>query len=269
MEVQATSTPNGHHLTPIPDAGPRGPTPNERTSPPFPRQPRENDRQRFTGTPTRQQMERPAHPPPPSQGRWPAHCLGGQLSTDTRPRELAADQRPAQAVGGKPTQNPPPRAGRNDTGPGHGHRPPDQLGPYTTGFPTPAATRPSRKGAEDAPLQREHAASGPSADTEMIQTSGSQESVDPMPATAACSMPQQREPSTGNVPGGHPGTAPGHPSPAGATPDQDRETMPPPAPRPPQPSNTGPFDDAELRALYGIHATAPPSELVAALREQR
>ena len=43
--------------------------------------------------------------------------------------------------------------------------------------------------------------------------------------------------------------------------------MPPPPPRPPQRRNTGPFDNAELRALYGIHATAPCSELVPALRE--
>ena len=43
--------------------------------------------------------------------------------------------------------------------------------------------------------------------------------------------------------------------------------MPPPPPRPPQQRGTGPFDDAELRALYGIHASTPSSELVAALRE--
>ena len=44
-------------------------------------------------------------------------------------------------------------------------------------------------------------------------------------------------------------------------------TSSPPPPRPPQQRDTGPFDDAELRALYGIHATTPPSELVAALWE--
>ena len=43
--------------------------------------------------------------------------------------------------------------------------------------------------------------------------------------------------------------------------------MPPPPPRPPDWRNKGPFDNAELRALYGIHATAPSSELVAALLE--
>ena len=43
--------------------------------------------------------------------------------------------------------------------------------------------------------------------------------------------------------------------------------MPLPSPRPPQQKGTGPFDDAELRALYGIHASTPSSELVATLRE--
>ena len=61
---------------------------------------------------------------------------GGQHATDTRPREPAADQRPAQGVGGQPPQHPPPRAGRDDSGPGHGHRPPDLPGLCTTGFPT-------------------------------------------------------------------------------------------------------------------------------------
>ena len=101
----------------------------------------------------------------------------------------------------------------------------------------------------------------------MTDTSGRRESGDPLPAAVACSMPHQREPSTRYVPGGDPGSSPGHPSPTGATPDQDQETMPPPPPRPQQRRNTGPFDDAELRALYGIHATAPSGELVAALRE--
>ena len=43
--------------------------------------------------------------------------------------------------------------------------------------------------------------------------------------------------------------------------------MPPKTPRPPQGRSTGPFDNVELRALYGIHATTLSSELVAALRE--
>ena len=101
----------------------------------------------------------------------------------------------------------------------------------------------------------------------MTETSDPPESDDPLPAAATSSMPEQRELSTGYVPGGHPGTTPGHPCPTSATPEQDQETMPPPAPRPPQLRSTGPFDYAELRALYGIHATTPWSELVAALRE--
>ena len=50
---------------------------------------------------------------------------GGQHAADTRPRGPMAHQRPAQGVGGQPPQRPPPRAGRGDTGPGLGHRPPD------------------------------------------------------------------------------------------------------------------------------------------------
>ena len=138
---------------------------------------------------------------------------GGQHATDTGPREPSADQGPEQEVGGQPPQHPPLRAGRDDTGPRHGHGPPDQLGPYTTGFPTPAATRPNPQGAEDAPQQPEHDVSDPGQDAEMTQTSGPQESGDSLPDAAACSMPQQWEPSTGNVPGGQPGTAPGHPLP--------------------------------------------------------
>ena len=42
---------------------------------------------------------------------------------------------------------------------------------------------------------------------------------------------------------------------------------PPPLPRPPERRNTDTFDDAELRAVYGIHANTPSSGLVAALRE--
>ena len=67
MEGQTTSTPNRHHLPPIPFTGPRGPARNGRTSPPFQRQPSENDGQRFTHTPTMQQTVRPACPPPPSK----------------------------------------------------------------------------------------------------------------------------------------------------------------------------------------------------------
>ena len=71
MEVPTTPAPNAHHLPPIPDADPRGPAPNERTSPPFSRQPSASNWQRFTRALTGQQTECPAHPPPPSQGQRP------------------------------------------------------------------------------------------------------------------------------------------------------------------------------------------------------
>ena len=115
--------------------------------------------------------------------------------------------------------------------------------------------------------QREHDAIGPGADAEMKETSGPQESHDQLPAATTCSMPQQRGPSTEYAPGVHPGTTSRQPSPTSATLDQDKVTLPPPTTRPPQQRGTGPFDDAELKALYGIHATTPSSELVAALRE--
>ena len=43
--------------------------------------------------------------------------------------------------------------------------------------------------------------------------------------------------------------------------------MLPPPPRPPQQRNTDPFDEAELRAVYDIHANTPLSGLMAALRD--
>ena len=101
----------------------------------------------------------------------------------------------------------------------------------------------------------------------MTRTSGPQESPGPLPAAMACSVPQQQDPSTNYVPGGPPGTNSRHPSPAGAALDQDRKAMPPPPPRLPQQKGAGPLDDAELRALYGIHASKPSSALLATLRE--
>ena len=90
----ATPTPNRHHLPPIPDASPRGPAPNGRTSLPFSRQSSASDRQRFTRTPTGRQAERPAHPPPPSQGPRPTRCGG-----DHTPRTLGRGSlRPTQGL---------------------------------------------------------------------------------------------------------------------------------------------------------------------------
>ena len=72
----ATPTPSGHHLPPIPDAGPRGPAPNGRTSPPFSRRSSASGRRRFTRAPAGRRTEHPAHPPPPSQGQRPTRCRG-------------------------------------------------------------------------------------------------------------------------------------------------------------------------------------------------
>ena len=101
----------------------------------------------------------------------------------------------------------------------------------------------------------------------MTETSGPQKSGGSPPTALSCSMPEQREPSTGNVPEGHLGTTPGHPFPTATTPDHDRETIPPAPPTPPQRTNKVPPDDAELRVLYEIHANTPSSGLFAALRE--
>ena len=123
MEVPTTPTPNGHHLPPIPDAGPRGPAPNGRTSPPFPRQPSASNRQRFTQAPARQQTKRPADLPPPSQGRRPARCRG-----DSSPRTHGqGNPRPTNGLrkrwGDNPPNTPPRERGVMtpvpDTGTGH------------------------------------------------------------------------------------------------------------------------------------------------------
>ena len=267
MGAPTTPTPNGHHLPPIPDADPRDPALTGRTSPPFSRQPSASDRQRFTRAPNGRQTQRPAHPLPPSHGRRPTRCRG-----DHTPRTRGeGSPRPTQGLrkgwGDSSPHNPPTRARGDDTGPGHGNRPPDRPDPCSTGFSTPAATRPNRQGAEGASQQREHDASGPGADAEMTETSDPEGSDDPLPAATTCWMPQQREPSKGYAPGGHPRTTSRHPSPTSATLDQDQVTMPPPARQPPQQRSTGLFDDAELRALYGNHATTPSGELVAALWE--
>ena len=120
---------------------------------------------------------------------------GGPHTTDTRPREPAANPRFAQGMGGQPPPQPLNRQGTEGT---------------------------SQKWGRDA--------SGPRADTEMTEASGPQESADPLPAATTCSVPQQREPSTEYTPGGHPGTTSRHPSPTSATLDQDRVTVPPPSP---------------------------------------
>ena len=111
MEFPTTSTPNGHHLPPISEAGPRGSAPNGGTSPPFSRQPSESIRQRFTRTPIAQQTERPARQPPPSQGRRPGSCRGyGTPRTHGQ-----GDQQPTNGLqkgwGNNPPKPPPPASG--------------------------------------------------------------------------------------------------------------------------------------------------------------
>ena len=64
----------------------------------------------------------------------------------------------------------------------------------------------------------------------MTRTSGPHESTGPLPAATPCSVPEQQEPSTEYVPGGHPGTTSRHPFLAGAVLDKDRVAMPPPSP---------------------------------------
>ena len=209
---------------------------------------------------------RPARPLTPSQGRLPACCRGARALRTHGQGNPRATNGPSRGCGDEPLKAPLPQAGREDTGPRHGHRPAEQLGPYATGLPTLAATQPNRRGTEDAPRQQGQDAGGPEADKKMTETSGPQKSGGSLPTAASCSMPQQREPSSWKVPEGQLGTTTGHPSPSGTTPDQDRETMPPPPRRPPQ-RNTDQFDDAELRAIYDVHANTPSSGLVAALRE--
>ena len=135
MGAPTTPTPNRHHLPPIPDADPRGPAPNGRTSPPFSCQLSASDRQRFTRAPARRQTELSAHLPPPSQGRRPTRCLGDQT-----PRTRGqGSPRPTKGLlkgwGDSPPDTPPPRAGGDDTSPGHRHRPTTDLARAPRGSP--------------------------------------------------------------------------------------------------------------------------------------
>ena len=108
MEVPRTQASNGHRLPPIPNGGPRGPAPSARTSPPFPRQPSELNRQRSTQTPTRQQTVRPARPPPPSQGRRPACCQGNGTPRTHGQGDPRPTNGPNRGWGDKPLNAPPP-----------------------------------------------------------------------------------------------------------------------------------------------------------------
>ena len=216
-----------HPRPPTRDASPRGPAPSRRTSPPFSRRLSASGKQRFKRTLARRRAKRPANLPPPSRGQRPI-----RYREDHTPRTLDQES---------PRPTPTLRKGR-------GGSPPR----------SPEAARPPQPG---------HDASGPRADTEMTGTSSPQEPAGPLPTATPCSMPRQREPPTEYLPGGQPGATSGQPSPADAALDQERVAMPPPPPRPPQQQGTDPFDYAELKKLYDIHASTPSSELVATLRK--
>ena len=228
----ATPTLGKHHRPPTPDAGPRGPAPNGRTSPPFSRRPSASGRQRFNRTPAGQRAKRPAYLLPPSRGQRPTHCRGDHTPQTRDQGSLRPTQALRKERGGSPHHSP------ETAKPRRAHR-----GSLDT---TRAAQRRTQK---------------------LMGTPVPQEPAGPLPTTTPCSVPRQQEPSTEYVPGGHPGKTSRQFSPADAALDQDRVAMPPPPPRPPQQGGTGPFDDAGLRALYGIHASTPSSELVATLRE--
>ena len=116
----ATPTPSKHHLPPIPDAGPRGPAPNGRTSAPFSRQSSASGRQRFTRTPAGRRAEHPASPPPPSQGQRPTHCRGDHTPRTRDKRSLRPTQGLRKERGDSPPRSPetakPRRAHRSNRG---------------------------------------------------------------------------------------------------------------------------------------------------------
>ena len=123
MEAPTTATPNGHHQPRIPDAGRRGPAPNGRTSPPFPQQPSESDRQRSTQTLRRQQTERPTRLLPPSQSRRPARCHGDSTPPTHGQGQPRPTNGPNGGLGDKPLNAPSRERGAMtpvpDTGTGH------------------------------------------------------------------------------------------------------------------------------------------------------
>ena len=143
MGAPTTPTPNGHHLPPIRDAGPRGPAPNGCTSPPFSRQSSASDRQRFTRAPAGRQTKHPALPPPPSQGQRPTRCRG-----DHTPRTRGqGSPRPTQGL----------RKGWGDSPP---HAPPRERGAMT---PVPDS-------GTDHPTDRTRAPRGPPPQLQHSQT---------------------------------------------------------------------------------------------------
>ena len=141
--ASTTHRPNRHHLPPIPVAGPRGPPPNGRTTPPFPRRPSERNRQRSSQAPISQQTLLPGRPPPPSRRRWPVRHRGDGTPR-TRGRgdpQLTSD--PNRGWGDEPPKAFPGKQGWTSPAPDTGTCHPTN--------PTLAATQPNRRGADDAP----------------------------------------------------------------------------------------------------------------------
>ena len=102
----ATPTLGEHHRPTSPDAGPRGPAPSRRTSPPFSRRSSASGKQRFKRTLARRRAKRPAHPPPPSRGQRPI-----RYREDHEPRTRdQGSPRPTPALrkgrGGSPPRSP-------------------------------------------------------------------------------------------------------------------------------------------------------------------
>ena len=116
----ATPTPSEDHLPPIPDAGPRGPAPSGRTSPPFSRQSSASGLQRFTRTPAGRRAKHPACPPPPSQGQRPTNCRGDHTPRTRDEGSLQPTQGLHKERGDSPPRSPetakPRRAHRSNRG---------------------------------------------------------------------------------------------------------------------------------------------------------
>ena len=102
----ATPTLGEHHRPPTPDAGPRGPAPSGRTSPPFSRRASASGKQRFKRTLARRRAKRPAHPPPPSRGQRPIRYREDHTprTRDQGSRRPTPDLRKGQ--GGSPPRSP-------------------------------------------------------------------------------------------------------------------------------------------------------------------
>ena len=107
VEAPTSRQPNRHHLLPIHGAGLRGPAPSGRTSPPFPSQQSERERQRSTRAPTRQKTVHSARLLPPSRRHRPVRRRGdGTLRT--RPGEPQQTSKLNRGWGDEPLKAPPP-----------------------------------------------------------------------------------------------------------------------------------------------------------------